>query len=390
MRKRLIFVLLILLLPALLTACIGQTGYEAYPGYDEIYQSYEPQPYEPYESEYIPDTQEPLYLREDMPHGYLAVRYIELINDTFYDRLPFTYREKDTAEWLVEELLAMGYTRDNIEVQEFYRYDLAVQSRLWMDIHSTFAWWGAEDVLLRYYSQNVILTLAGESEQKIIVGAHYDSLPYPGASDNASGVALLLESALRMREVDNYHTIVYVFFGAEKIGLVGAHIYYDSLTEAERDNIVMMINADTLIEGAFFLYGAGYAPEPEPGNFFVDIEPGSNAVSQQVSAIAQEIREIHGVELASIPGSIQLGSDQLVFLWEGHTVVQLYGADLQPLENGLFGGQWRIYGDYVISNRVLHSPQDDFHYINEAWPGKIDAAMWTFSLFLEGMLGARF
>jgi hypothetical protein len=39
---------------------------------------------------------------------------------------------------------------------------------------------------------------------------------------------------------------------------------------------------------------------------------------------------------------------------------------------------------------LLHSPQDCFHFINETWPGMIDNAMYTYSLFLEGMLLAIF
>ena len=392
MRKGILFAALAVLLLICLTACERAPVYEATEAEYEVYEAQYPEYeeiYLPYEGDEIADfvPQEPLQPSDDIPHGYIAVGYIEFMNDNLYARLPFTYREKETALWIAEELLSMGYTEDSVEIQTFHYNDPVVRDRLWVDMHSTLAWWGrGVDVPLRDYSQNVILTVPGQSERSIIVGAHYDTLPYPGASDNASGVALLLESAQRMLDMDNYHTIVYVFFGAEEIGLVGAHVFYHSLSQRERDNIVMMINADVLFEGEFFLYGAGYADWDGP-----DFVPGSDEVSRQVSAIAQEMRDIHGMEIATVPEAILLSSDQLVFLWEGHTVVMLFGVDLLPRAY-LEGGQWiwGAYGDYMLVPRVLHSARDDFHYINEAWPGKIENAMWTFSLFLESVLTNRF
>jgi hypothetical protein len=36
--------------------------------------------------------------------------------------------------------------------------------------------------------------------------------------------------------------------------------------------------------------------------------------------------------------------------------------------------------------RVLHSPRDSFHFIDETWPGKMEEVMWAFSVFLEEVL----
>ena len=392
MRKGFIFAVLAVLLFIFLAACERAPAYDAAEPEYEAYEAQYPE-YEEIDAPYAGDEaanlapQEPVHPLDGIPHGAIAVAYIEFMSDNLYERLPFTYREKEAALWIAEELLAMGYSEDSVEIQSFYHNDPVVRERLWADMSSTITWWGrGVDVPLRDYSQNVILTVPGQSERTIIVGAHYDTLPYPGASDNASGVALLLESAQRMLGADNYHTIIYVFFGAEEIGLVGARVFYSSLSQRERDNIVMMINADVLFEGEFFLYGAGYADWDGP-----DFVPGSNDVSQQVSAIAQEMRSSHGMEIATVPEAILLSSDQLVFLWEGHTVVMLFGVDLLPRAE-LEGGQWiwGAYGDYMLVPRVLHSARDDFHYINAAWPGKIENAMWTFSLFLEGILTDRF
>ena len=279
----------------------------------------------------------------------------------------------------MEQLLAMGYTMDNIEVQGFSAEDVG----FWPDM---FEWmydrmWRGTTLRADESSQNVILTVPGMGRGVIVVGAHYDTLPYPGASDNASGTALLLESAMRLLGQENYHTIVYVFFGAEEIGLLGARYFVENLSRARHDEIIMMINADVLFEGEFFFYGAGFDDSGQPG---------ANAASRQVGAIADRVRETHDLQLSSSPGAIFLPSDQLVFLGHGHTVVQLWGAHLVPAEDFHGGMILGEYGDYLKTTRVLHSPRDDFRYIEENWPGKMAAAMRTFSIFLEELILARY
>ena len=227
-----------------------------------------------WEAERFADTRDQRYLT-DLPIGEIAVNYIRYINDNLPGRSAFTYRELETAVWIVEELLSMGHSWDSITVQEFTYWDVrGLNLDFW---GGGLDWWlvthpmvlGVDrEHLLREdrVSQNVILTIPGQSNRKIIVGAHYDSPPYPSASDNASGTALLLESAQRILELDNYYTIVYIWFGAEEVGLIGAQYYYERLTAAQRDNIVMMVNADVIIEGPYIIYGAGAQPTVEPGD----------------------------------------------------------------------------------------------------------------------------
>ena len=310
-------------------------------------------------------VREPQHLDYDIPHGLIAVNHIEFINDNLYERGSFTVREKETAEWLVEELLAMGYAWDDIEVQEFY-YD-NVARWMWHGWDTETGRWILGDGELRDSSQNVILTVPGQSERTIIVGAHYDSLPYPGASDNASGVALLLESAQRMLHENNYHTIVYVFFGAEEVGLIGSNVFLRSMTRQELGNLVMMVNADVLFEGPYLMYGAGYA---------LGDTQRVNDISRQVDEIAFGVLEAHEVEIMPVPELLNAGSDHLPFKWAGHTVVVLFGMDMTD--------------DGTAVGRVLHSERDDFHYINQEWPGKIDRNMRYFSIFLEEILLSRY
>ena len=203
----------------------------------------------------------------DLPIGAISVYYIEYMNDNLPARSAFTYRELETAIWIVEELLAMGHDWDNIEVQEFTYWEIVDKEIGLFDLN----WWMVTSPMIlgvdREYqlrpdrvSQNVVLTIPGQSERTIIIGAHYDSPPYPSASDNASGTALLLESAQRMLELEHYYTLVYVFFGAEEVGLIGAYYFIEMMTPAQSGNIVMMINADVIIEGPYVMFGADAMP----------------------------------------------------------------------------------------------------------------------------------
>jgi len=199
----------------------------------------------------------------DMGYGEIAAGYIYYLSQYLPMRTAFSYTELATAKWIVEELLAMGHNPSNIEVEEFCYWEInEYMLGMW---GGGMSWWsvahmlGDQDMdLLRRdrVSQNIVLTIPGQSQRTIIVGAHYDSPPDPGTSDNASGVGLLMESAKRMLEYDNYYTIRYVFFGAEEVGLLGAAWNLHLMTEAERDNVVMMVNADVLIEGPVTIYGA--------------------------------------------------------------------------------------------------------------------------------------
>ncbi|MHB0937024.1 MAG: M28 family metallopeptidase [Armatimonadota bacterium] len=66
-------------------------------------------------------------------------------------------------------------------------------------------------------STNVIAKLPGATEQVLLIGAHLDSVASsPGANDNASGVAVMLETARVLRASRPRHTLLFVGFGAEE------------------------------------------------------------------------------------------------------------------------------------------------------------------------------
>lgn len=80
-------------------------------------------------------------------------------------------------------------------------------------------------------SDNVIATLTGKvyPDEYVIIGGHYDSYSFwgsaPGADDNASGTAGVLEAARVLSQYEFDRTIIFCAFGAEEIGLVGSDAY---------------------------------------------------------------------------------------------------------------------------------------------------------------------
>ncbi len=90
---------------------------------------------------------------------------------------------------------------------------------------------------------NVVGTKVGTvyPDQEFIIGAHYDSVSNPGADDNASGVALVLEAARVLALYESEYTIRFVAFSMEEVGLVGSEAY---VADHFADNILGMISAD--------------------------------------------------------------------------------------------------------------------------------------------------
>ena len=67
-------------------------------------------------------------------------------------------------------------------------------------------------------TRNVWAEVPGQRDEIMIIGAHYDTKnPSPGANDNASGVAVVLELARVLSKVTPPYTVRFVFFGAEEI-----------------------------------------------------------------------------------------------------------------------------------------------------------------------------
>lgn len=124
---------------------------------------------------------------------------------------------------------------------------------------------GKADVIQKNATtQNVAAMLVGNDpvlkNEYIVVGAHYDHLGmggpgsgsraldtiavHYGADDNASGVAAIIQMALKAAEVkSNRRSLIFVAFGAEEMGLIGS-TSFTANAPVDLNKVVAMFNFD--------------------------------------------------------------------------------------------------------------------------------------------------
>lgn len=93
---------------------------------------------------------------------------------------------------------------------------------------------------------NIVAEKRGlESPDRIfILGAHYDTVPgSPGADDNASAVAILLEVARNIQKVNLGSTIRLIAFSLEEYGFIGS-TYYAERARREGEKVTGMISLE--------------------------------------------------------------------------------------------------------------------------------------------------
>jgi len=171
------------------------------------------------------------------------------------------------AQWIADQFIRWGYT--DVSLSNFYEENYG------------------------YYQNNVIAIEQGYEypDQYIVLGAHYDSVNQdgpiyetsmafaPGADDNASGTAALLELA-RILKLNNYqskYSIRFVAFAMEELGLYGS--YYDAnyiLTQGI--DVITMINSDMI----------GYNPN-QPYVFTVNNYPNADNLTNLALQIGESL-----------------------------------------------------------------------------------------------------
>ena len=105
-------------------------------------------------------------------------------------------------------------------------------------------------------TQNVIAYFPGKKKNKfIVISAHYDHLGqmgsdvyFPGANDNASGVAMLLYLSKFFSENKPKYSLVFMAFGAEEAGIQGSKYYVENPLFPLKD-IRFVINCDIMGTG---------------------------------------------------------------------------------------------------------------------------------------------
>lgn len=169
-----------------------------------------------------------------------SIRSIIQSLQDFGTRFSFADNNKDVAMWIKNKFISYGYT--SVELDSF--------------LVSGYEWPSGSGNYYTRWQYNVIATINGNEnpEEILISGAHYDSFAFdnsffnaPGADDNASGTAAVLETSrvILSNNIIPKKTIKFIAFVAEEIGLIGS---YDYVQKAVNNNlqIKMMINSDMI------------------------------------------------------------------------------------------------------------------------------------------------
>jgi Iap family predicted aminopeptidase len=94
---------------------------------------------------------------------------------------------------------------------------------------------------------NVICALPGDTDETVIVGAHFDKVVRgTGAIDNWSGASLLASLYQSLAGTKRRHTFLFVAFCEEEKGLVGSDFYASNMSKEAIARTEAMINLDTL------------------------------------------------------------------------------------------------------------------------------------------------
>ncbi|MBR4480912.1 MAG: M20/M25/M40 family metallo-hydrolase [Prevotella sp.] len=178
-------------------------------------------------------------------------------------------------------------------------------------------------------THNIIAVLPGKDKQLrneyIVIGSHYDHLGmggkdsgsrrpdtlgvHPGADDNASGDAVVLELAKYFKKARSPRSIIFAFFGAEEQGLVGSKQFLEWMKQtddqrinlpADRKGIVAMVNLDMvgrMRDNAMSVSGTGTSSQfkaiaeavAAQTNLNISCVPDGYGPSDHASFVAQDI-----------------------------------------------------------------------------------------------------
>lgn len=171
-------------------------------------------------------------------------------------------------------------------------------------------------------TQNVIGIQVGKiyPDQYYIICAHYDCYPdssiAPGADDNASGTATVLEAARILSRYNSDYSIIYALWDEEEQGLRGSGYYAWNARQTDQ-NIRGVINIDMI----------GWDSNND-GRFYINVRDTASSV--YLSEVMLNVYDAFEFDLEPVvlnPGS---GSDNLAFWYFGYGAIgieEMYGED---------------------------------------------------------------
>jgi Zn-dependent M28 family amino/carboxypeptidase len=283
-------------------------------------------------------------------YGQSALKHIEALSEMIGPRQAGTTSESKAAQYIEAALKALGF-----------------QTSL-----QPFTFTGADDTT--QYSANVIAIKAGQSAKVIIVGAHYDSiLVGKGADDNASGVAVMLEAAELVKDLQTPYSIHFVAFGAEEAGLYGSSYYVKKMSAADIQNAVGMINLDSLIAGDTPNVYGDESPDGTIRNWFLQY-----AKSQDIDLQTQLVENLDNPD-----GGPCDCSDYSAFQAAGIPFAYFEATDWTL---GDQDGWTQVDPKFGQQGQIWNTKYDYLDYIIQNFPGRVEQHLNLFVKLIYGAL----
>lgn len=211
----------------------------------------------------------------------------------------------------------------------------------------SFNWYSGAN---RWYSgTNVVGLLPGlkRPDDLYVIGAHYDSVSNPGADDNASGVAGVLECARVLSQYEFDATLVFIAFDCEEVGLVGSRWWVNDNPGA---NVKGMLSLDMI---AF-----NYTDDPNTANR-VWVRASSSGVYGALRQSFADAVDLYGRGVIPVLGSAMSNSDHYPFqqagyasalvIERGYSYNTYYHQSGDAVESELYG---RPYIDYAFAHGI--------------------------------------
>ncbi len=289
---------------------------------------------------------------DDISRDSIASYITQLVH--YGSRFELLENRYEISEWIKNKFESFGYT--DVQFDSF-------------DAHVIYNKWG-QSIDSTYEFRNVLCTSpgVGASDEKFILCAHYDSyssntnpmITAPGADDNASGVASLLEIArvLKLNNKQLKRTVVFAALAGEEL-MLRSHSgskHYAQLLLNNNEDVKLVINHDMI----------GYTNKP---------------INESSVNINRHIRSLHFADLAKI------SVEDYTLINANHT--DYFGADLGPFFDAGYHG---VYFEESIFNPFYHTDNDllsnmNSEYCAEVIKGSCALTIWSTSMpnIVEGI-----
>lgn len=192
-------------------------------------------------------------------------------------------------------------------------------------------------------ASNVVGVIPGRSKQSIIISAHYDHLGksgkvyFPGADDNASGTAALLELAEEFsKSTDLEYNLIFLATSGEEAGLLGS-LYHVSQPDFDPTTILCNLNLDMISRKdeqhhhEKYLYCIG-----------TDQSVAIDRLIRKADGLFEQCAFDYSLNNSNDPGGLFTRSDQYSFYKKGIIAIHFFSG---------------LHGDY-------HKPTDTVDKIN--------------------------